>query len=313
MALVLGGLGLWYRQRHPESLGYQHVAVQFYAATMTLLGYQVGALSLVSGIVLAGAPIVGFIFFDRRAVLGGAATAVLILFGSALLSAYGHLPYAPVLLPEAGGGERSPFWVAGMLWVFAVPHLIVLFCLSAFVIHRWHQREDEIKRMAIIDTLTGVANRGWIMEELERELERSQRTGQPLSIIMLDLDYFKRFNDRFGHQAGDAVLQTMAGILQASLRTPDRVGRYGGEEFLLLLPDTDAARAAEVAERCRQQLADTPVLANRAEPVHITASLGVSSTWGEHGVQELVHQADQALYRAKGAGRNQVQLAACKD
>jgi diguanylate cyclase (GGDEF)-like protein len=310
IALALGALGRWYRRRRPESVGYQHAAVQFFAVSMTLLGYQVGALSLVSGIVLAGAPIVGFILFDRRAVLGGFAIALLILFGAALLSAFGHIPYAPLRVSEAVGGQASPFWVISMLLVFAIPHLVVLFSLSAYVIHRWHQREDEIKRMAIIDALTDVANRRWIMDELERELERSVRTGQPLSLMMLDIDHFKRFNDRFGHQAGDSVLQTVAAILQASLRNPDRVGRYGGEEFLLLLPDTDAARAADVAERCRQELAGTPLLAHRREPVYITASLGVSSTRGEHRVDELIHAADEALYRAKDAGRNQVRVVA---
>ena len=309
IGLALGALGLWYRRHHPDSLGYQHLAVQFYAASLTLLGYQVGALSLVSGIVLAGAPLVGFIFFDRRAVLGGVATALLILFGSAVLSALELIPYAPVLAARFGGGETSPFWVFSMLTVYAVPHLIVLFSLSAYVIHRWHQREDEIKRLAIIDELTGVANRRWIMDELERELERSQRTGHPLSVIMLDLDYFKRFNDYYGHQAGDEALQSVAGILQSSLRTPDRVGRYGGEEFLLLLPDTEIAQASEVAERCRQRLAETRVLTAPQDPVHITASLGVSSTRGEHSLEELVHQADQALYRAKNGGRNRVESA----
>lgn len=307
--LTLGALGLWYWRRRPDSRGYQHVAVQFFATSMTLLGYQVGSLSLASGIVLAGAPIVGFILFDRWAVLGGFATALVILFGSALLSAYGHIPYAPVLVPEAGGGEASPFWVTGMLVVFSLPHLIGLFALSAYVIHRWHERESEIKELAIMDPLTELPNRRWILAELDREVERSRRTGQPLAVIMLDLDHFKTINDDYGHQAGDRVLRAVGTALREAIRTPDQAGRYGGEEFLILLPDTQAEQALEVAERCRQRLTETPVVIDNGPPVRTGASLGVAGSDGNARPEWLIKQADQALYEAKTRGRNQVRLA----
>jgi diguanylate cyclase (GGDEF)-like protein len=158
------------------------------------------------------------------------------------------------------------------------------------------------------DPLTQIYNRGHLFERLEAEHARSCRRGAPLACIMLDVDHFKRINDELGHQAGDAVLVALGGILKAAVRGHDVVGRYGGEEFLAVLPDTDARGALMVAERIRGEMRRT-----RFEGVDdraVTASVGIAvldpASDEETGVQALVARADEALYAAKHGGRDRV-------
>jgi two-component system cell cycle response regulator len=167
-----------------------------------------------------------------------------------------------------------------------------------------------LREQATRDGLTGVWNRKMIFDTLAQELARAGREGTPLAIVMVDLDKFKSINDSFGHPAGDAVLQQASRRLSACVRTYDHVGRYGGEEFLIVLPNCDGDQARKLSERLRQSVADTPMHAEGNE-LHITCSLGVALTDTPNGigVAALVHAADEALYRAKQAGRNCVQLA----
>jgi diguanylate cyclase (GGDEF)-like protein len=301
-------LGSRLRRQRPESPLFKHLAIQFYAITLSWLGYQSGSLSVATGVVLAGSALVGFILFRPGPVVMGLVTAITILFGSSIASALGVLPYTPLLAPQHIGGETEIIWVLSMALLFAGPHFLVLLCLSAYVISRWHQREYEVKRLAVVDPLTDVANRRWIMAELHREMERSRRQRLPMSVVMVDLDHFKQINDKHGHQVGDRVLKTAAMVLSETVRQSDLVGRYGGEEFLILLPDTDAANARDVAERCRAQLSRTNIVVGGSRSFTISASFGVGNTVpGAHtNLDTLIHHADQALYKAKEEGRNRV-------
>ncbi len=161
----------------------------------------------------------------------------------------------------------------------------------------------QVRALAAADGLTGVANRRTFDARLPAELARAIRNRRPLSLVLLDVDHFKRLNDTFGHQTGDETLQRVAGALQASARTVDLVARYGGEEFVLVLPDTDRAGAYEVAERLRATLE-----AMTAEPT-VTASFGVASFPATAlDPAALISAADEALYAAKQFGRNRVEL-----
>jgi diguanylate cyclase (GGDEF)-like protein len=148
-----------------------------------------------------------------------------------------------------------------------------------------------------------------IFDILAQELRRAAREGTPLAIVMADLDEFKSINDRFGHPAGDAVLQQASHRLSACVRTYDHVGRYGGEEFLIVLPNCDREQARKLSERLRQSVAGAPMEAE-GKALHITCSLGVAitDTPNEISVTALVQSADQALYLAKKAGRNCIKL-----
>jgi diguanylate cyclase (GGDEF)-like protein len=166
----------------------------------------------------------------------------------------------------------------------------------------------EMQRLATMDELTGLMNRMQMLPLIGQEVERSSRYNVPLSVVMLDLDLFKRINDTFGHMIGDRVLAGFAQILKNGSRRVDYVFRYGGEEFLALLPHTPPDNAKIYAERIRRTVRDSlHVSANLESP--ITISAGISSLPGSgKSVEDLVGAADAALYRAKQEGRDRVCL-----
>jgi len=167
----------------------------------------------------------------------------------------------------------------------------------------------DAERRAQTDALTGVLNRPTVIERLDSACLRLQRRGLPVSVLFIDLDHFKQINDSYGHAAGDACLAAVSASIQAELRPSDIIGRYGGEEFLVVLTGADAAAAAPIAERICERVSDVPIVGFGA-PIRLTCSIGVASTdtvgvWGQH----LIAQADAAQYAAKRAGRNRVQPA----
>ncbi len=168
---------------------------------------------------------------------------------------------------------------------------------------------DRLERVATRDGLTGVFNKQEILRVLRLEGERAVRHGSPLCFMMMDLDHFKSINDRFGHPAGDAVLRQVARCLSQQVRGIDYVGRFGGEEFCVLLPRTTAAEARVIAERLRQRLADQPFPIDEGAVLRVTLSIGIAMFPDDvRDSQSLVKAADQALYAAKNAGRNRVML-----
>jgi diguanylate cyclase (GGDEF)-like protein len=168
------------------------------------------------------------------------------------------------------------------------------------------QLQGALKEQAIRDSLTGCFNRRYLDETLERELSRSRREGYPLSLVILDLDFFKQINDTYGHQAGDQALIVLAETLRADIRQEDVLCRYGGEEFVILMPRMPLGRAVERAESWRQKIAQISVRFGNFN-LAFTASAGVAA-YPDHGKMpdELTHAADTALYVAKNRGRNRV-------
>jgi diguanylate cyclase (GGDEF)-like protein/PAS domain S-box-containing protein len=166
--------------------------------------------------------------------------------------------------------------------------------------------ELELRRLATTDPLTGAANRRHFMSAAEIELERSVRYGHQMSVVMLDIDHFKKVNDRYGHAGGDDALKATVAACYDTLREVDLVGRIGGEEFAILLPETDAAGALEMAERLRARIATIRVAATDDAVITFTASLGTAGRDSETTIDSLLARADQALYRAKAEGRNRV-------
>ena len=164
------------------------------------------------------------------------------------------------------------------------------------------QVEDELRALSITDPLTGIRNRRYFLDQLAAELERRNRSGRALSLIMLDIDHFKRINDQWGHDAGDRVLAELCRRIGARLRRIDSFCRLGGEEFIVICPETDAEQAGQLAEALRRLVQDTPF----AGVGRITASFGVSSARPGDGRESLLQRADQALYAAKDSGRNRV-------
>lgn len=173
---------------------------------------------------------------------------------------------------------------------------------------RTHQRLEE---EAVTDELTGIGNRRAGVERLLQELARSKRTGEPLAVLMIDLDHFKNVNDSFGHGIGDAVLRVTAERMRAAVRDYDLLCRMGGEEFVILAPNTDLRQAAQLGERIRRAVGETPLLTVQGREVTVTVSGGVAvtsrlDTTRDTTAEELLVRADEALYRAKSTGRDRI-------
>ena len=166
---------------------------------------------------------------------------------------------------------------------------------------------EALRMQATHDGLTGLLNRTAVMEALHAELDRAERAGEPISVMLADLDFFKKVNDTYGHLVGDSVLAEAARRMKAAFRRYDSLGRYGGEEFLFVLPGCSADLAATQAERIREAIASSP-FSNATAPLAVTCSIGVASRDhpGTEHTDELVREADLALYQAKRLGRNRV-------
>jgi diguanylate cyclase (GGDEF)-like protein len=165
-----------------------------------------------------------------------------------------------------------------------------------------------VERQALVDGLTGIANRRQCEDALSHEIARAQRLGTPLTLVLADLDDFKSINDDHGHPVGDDVLREFAAVLRSTVRESDLAGRWGGEEFLLLLPGTDVDGGAQLADRVRRALAERSFLGKDGAVFEVTCSFGVAQHAPDGDERELFADADRALYRAKRRGKNCVEL-----
>jgi two-component system cell cycle response regulator len=172
---------------------------------------------------------------------------------------------------------------------------------------------ERLKHIGLTDPLTGVNNRRYLERRLMEEIGRTRRHGYALSCMYIDIDHFKQINDKIGHQAGDDVLREVAARIKAELRLSDALGRFGGEEFVVLLIDAELADAASVAERIRASIADQPLMIGARSTITATVSIGVATLAGQNRnqpieatAQEFIATADRALYEAKESGRNKV-------
>ena len=167
-----------------------------------------------------------------------------------------------------------------------------------------HAYHEEIYRLTTVDGLTQVYNKRYLMETMDREIGRAHRYGRPLSIIMFDIDHFKKINDTYGHLAGDFVLKEMSTAIKNRIRREDIMGRYGGEEFVVALPEIDNYNAMVFAEKIRR-LVETQDFRFEDLSIPVTISIGVSSAWEELKTPEdFIKAADENLYKAKNSGRN---------
>jgi len=167
--------------------------------------------------------------------------------------------------------------------------------------------QEELERLANFDSLTGLHNRRAILHRLDEHIKQVRRYEGELSLLMLDIDYFKKVNDQYGHLIGDEVLENVAVLMQQNVRNTDSVGRYGGEEFIVVLSETDLSSALIVAERLRNAIEAAEMRGSEGNMFGITVSQGVSSYKPGEDKQSLISRADDALYRAKQNGRNRVE------
>jgi len=238
--------------------------------------------------------VIAYLIFDtsdglRASLLLYGASLVLVLTGAAS-SGFGNLE----------GSEIS--WMA-QTYAF-MGAVVVLLYATAFAksqLSRERAVTEAMSHLALTDQLTGVSNRRKLYMDLQREAESAVRYDHPLSVVLLDLDHFKKINDSHGHGRGDEVLREVAKTISSLLRKADHFGRWGGEEFILLAPETTLEKASDLAERLRRAIADIDL-----DQPDITASFGIAEHTPRDTPESLVKRADEALYNAKAAGRNRV-------
>lgn len=207
------------------------------------------------------------------------------------LTVWGVLPYTTLTYHAAEVGVLTE----ATLLALAVAHLV----------HQHESARRHAEQLARIDSLTGLLNRRAFLEQAEGVWNSARRHQHPLSVIILDIDHFKTINDAHGHASGDAALRATAALIETTCRHDDLAARWGGEEFILLLPETPLQQAQDLAEKLRAQFASHP-LGNGPDPVWIRASFGVATRDAHYTLEDLIHEADTWLYRAKQNGRDQV-------
>ena len=280
------------------------LSVQLFTLVLLIHGYFVGSFSPATMVGYVGWAGVGLILFDRKIIYCALAPATIVLLLLNYLSTFAGLPYAPLFNMEPMNQTvMHPFWVMSMFF-FLVPLMLVCLFIFEILLSQWRIREATIATLSRIDPLTNVMNRRSIANQLE---QLHQQRKALYSVVLLDLDHFKHINDNYGHDMGDQVLIQVAECLAQHVREQDMIGRFGGEEFILLLPNTTPEQAQHVAERCRIALTELNFVYEQ-QPFSISASFGISSSQNASEPQQIIRQADQALYAVKTAGRNQVQI-----
>lgn len=237
-------------------------------------------------------PLLGLLARSPRAVVNIAVLGTLLTIAGMFLST-AAAPLHVALLNRTM--SMALIWIVAII---AIKHLAV-----------GDRLRNSLRKAAFRDPLTGLYNRRYIFDIFRNELNRHQRYGIPFSLILIDADHFKRINDQYGHNAGDAALKAIANVCTASVRDIDVVGRFGGEEFIILLPSTHAAEAAVVAERIRRTMRREGI-EFQGKQIDVTLSLGVAEVGPNADTfDDLLKAADEALYSAKRGGRDQTALA----
>lgn len=310
MMIVLWGLILLFtlhiRRKNPESTLPSIINTYLAGSPLMVMAVFNGVPVLVTGLLLASTPVFGLILFNSRHVL--VATALtwiqIILIGIGV--GFGYLPDAPLYVKAANASDFSLAWFLIQILIGLPAVGLGLFVVNS-LLNGLRSREEKILMLSRRDSLTSVWNRRYLTEMLEHELAVSRRSASPISVVMIDLDFFKKINDGHGHATGDKVLVLTAATLQQALRETDYIGRFGGEEFVAILPACDEKTAMIIAERCRSMI-EALVIETDGTKVPVSASFGVSTAISSEAMNSsyLLSIADQALYQAKNAGRNRV-------
>jgi diguanylate cyclase (GGDEF)-like protein len=274
--------------------------------TGTAVCYAIGPYTAASGLITVAALLLGMVLLQRRSLWIAVIGWFLSMFAIHFASKAGAFPFLSLF--EASLGQPDLANVAAERAVAAALIYIPLAVVMDHLISVWRQDERSLYEAAQFDSLTGAYTRGFAMAVMQRALLKVRGDAKPLGVLMLDLDHFKRINDAHGHARGDLVLKQTTSAVQSTLRTGDIVGRFGGEEFVILLPGADLRQAMGAAERCRAAVAKMEI--PDAPYLSVTASVGVAA-FPEHGedLDGLLKASDRAMYTAKGNGRNRIEAA----
>ena len=283
-----------------------YVSVLYFGTSFIHGGYHIGIMSPATIASFVSLVSVGLVLFERKIVYATIVPISLFIISAVYLTLEGQIRYAPLFSPVLFEQDvfQNTYWVYSMVYLY-IPIFFISIILFEVLLIQWRNREKMIDQLSRIDPLTGIFNRRSITHGLNQAKEQKK----VYALILLDLDHFKKINDNYGHEAGDRVLQQVAKILSFNLRSQDIVGRFGGEEFILVLLEADIPRAMDIAERCRQQIEQTEILVMGKQHIRVTASFGVAVSNGYQNKEEVIRLADAALYQAKAEGRNCIRVA----
>ena len=279
----------------------------YYPFSLLGLPIGIGLLNMLNGVIFMGITFTALLLFPRFSVYFGLVAYVIAFYLLCALTVLGYLDYAMAYKPYTllHKDVQSAQIIYSMF--YTTLHAVFTITLFDISIERWRRYNSKIEKLSSTDELTGLLNRRGVNQIIDLQMQQAQITQRETSLIMVDIDNFKKINDQYGHHQGDLVLKHVASILPKNLRTSDVIGRYGGEEFVILLPSTPIESAVAVAELCRKALEKSVVKVKETESFHVYACFGVSST--DHvgyDYLDLFDQADKALYQAKRNGKNQV-------
>ncbi|MGE8560020.1 MAG: GGDEF domain-containing protein [Acinetobacter sp.] len=279
---------------------FPYLCVAFFVISLCRDGYIVGVLSPATMIAYISLVTVGLVLFNRKIVYYALVPATIYLILCGYLSLQGDIRYAPIFYLDSLPYQNK-FWVLTMIY-FITPILITCLILFEILLSQWRHREKLIQHLSQIDPLTNALNR----RSINYCLEKLERKPSSYALVLIDLDHFKQINDHYGHDKGDETLIKVSQILSNIIRDSDVVGRFGGEEFILILNQSSWEQAQIIAERCRKAIQQLDLTSDSGESIKVTASFGIALSNTQFRPQQLLSQADKALYQAKACGRNQV-------
>ena len=280
-----------------------YIVILFFGCAFIRGGYTIGVMSPATIAGFISMISVGLVLLDRKVIYSIFLPITIYLLVTIYFSAMGELRYAPLFSEELNHTIliQNSFWVWSMLYLY-IPIFFGSIVLFEILLIQWRNREKIIHQISQLDPLTGIYNR----RSISQNLNTIQEDEHNYALVLLDLDHFKQINDNYGHDVGDRVLKQVAKILSANLRDHDVVGRFGGEEFILILQEKELIHALEIAERCRKEIEKETVHVTEQESVHISASFGIAMSEKHLSKEAVIRLADEALYYAKANGRNQV-------
>lgn len=300
------------RRQQNESKRYVRAFLYFFGIPFILIGHLIGHFHPLLGVMLLGSGLTGTILFGLKRVIGPFLLILSIMAALTIANIYGVIEHAPLLSDyPITKHQVSGFWTL-IIFIASLPFAVGAFVITQLLLSRWHEREENVRQLSLTDELTRLPNRRAVLKQGENELKRALRKNAPFSLAILDIDHFKKVNDTWGHEAGDEVLIELGQVLSTSLRGADMIGRFGGEEFVVLLPDTDTQAAVHAVERFRQTIESHAFTITPQQTINITVSFGVclvNQVKESTNLIDMLRQADKALYLAKSSGRNRVESA----
>lgn len=296
----------WLQPTRRSEFIFPILCVGFYSGSLMMVGYIAGMMTILTGVFTMGSILAGLLLFERKIMFYASLPCIAVFYVTTLLTVVNILPYAPLYQAHSMMVVETQTYTL-LVNLFATTFIaIVLVMLFNSFLERWRDRERKQQQLMTLDPLTQILNRRGISEQFQRIEQRDTAQRNPLCVAMIDIDFFKKINDQYGHDAGDHVLIRVAQILGSNLREQDHLGRFGGEEFIVIFEQTDIKHAQQILERCRKAIEHHECIYQK-HIIRFTASFGlVQISSQDLDEQRVIFSADQQLYRAKHAGRNRI-------